>query len=795
MGGYTMKITKNIFPQFIEDAKIAETVKTDRSDSDKSLEYMYTSDMVEFIKASYIKSFKQSKNGIEYVICADKYLNRTVMTHETVMNQMIKKKNEDAVEINVCIDVWSEDIVRIRYGTGSLERKETLPKEQRMLTGKPKRNIKFTVTDNENLITLSTKKIVINIDKSSSVISVYDSNGEYITKQARYAIMPTDAVGMAICFDKNDTACFEGYELTSKEQIYGLGERFDHVNRRGIKTDFWNKDAFGTSNTRTYINVPFVVSTSGYGIFLNSTAKTQWDIATKEASTLSFCTLEPVMDYFLITGKNIKQIIYNYCTLTGFSPIPPIWSFGLWMSRNSYLSWDVVFDVAKNIRLKEIPCDVLHLDTAWFKDDWNCDLRFSKERFPQPRENIKKLNDQGFKISAWQYNFIPPREDNENYVEAREKGYLALDKNGNIFKHSNDLPGSWKDDSIIDFSNQDACQWYASMIKNVIRTGISAIKTDFGEGIPEDAVYKNIEGTKFHNNYSLTYNSVVFNACKEITNENLVWARSGTAGSQRYPIHWGGDSQCTFEGLQGTIRAGLSLGLSGFVFFSHDIGGFIGRPTPELYIRWAQVGLFSSHSRCHGGGNNNSREPWSFGDEANRIFKKYANLRYSLLPYIISEANYCAKNAVPMMKAMLLDYESDLNTYNIDDQYMFGNSLLVAPILESLEKKKIRNIYLPKGIWYDYWTKKKIISKGEWIQVSVTLDIMPIFVKNGSILSYKEYGKQNTEESIYPIKRIESYGKNSSYVVTDGKEQLLIKVKNGKLISSISNEVEFLSIL
>ena len=159
------------------------------------------------------------------------------------------------------------------------------------------------------------------------------------------------------------------------------------------------------------------------------------------------------------------------------------------------------------------------------------------------------------------------------------------------------------------------------MIKNVIRTGISAIKTDFGEGIPEDAVYKNIEGTKFHNNYSLTYNSVVFNACKEITNENLVWARSGTAGSQRYPIHWGGDSQCTFEGLQGTIRAGLSLGLSGFVFFSHDIGGFIGRPTPELYIRWAQVGLFSSHSRCHGGGNNNSREPWSFGDEANRIFK------------------------------------------------------------------------------------------------------------------------------------------------------------------------------
>ncbi|MFA5341657.1 MAG: alpha-xylosidase, partial [Clostridia bacterium] len=519
--------------------------------------------------------------------------------------------------------------------------------------------------------------------------------------------------------------------------------------------------------------------------------KTQWDIATKEASTLSFGTEEPVMDYFLITGETMQEILFNYCRLTGFSPVPPIWSFGLWMSRNSYMNWDVVFDVAKNIRQNAIPCDVLHLDTAWFKDDWNCDLRFSEERFPDPEKNISNLNKMGFKISAWQYNFIPPREDNINYIEARKKGYLALDDEGNVFRHNNEMPGSWKNDSIIDFSNPEACEWYANQIKQVIKTGISAIKTDFGEGIPIEAKYMNISGKRFHNLYSLAYNSVIFNACKDVSGENIVWARSGTAGSQRYPIHWGGDSQCTFEGLQGTLRGALSIGLSGFVFYSHDIGGFIGRPTPELYIRWAQLGLLSSHSRCHGGGNTNSREPWSFGEEANRIFKKFTDLRYSLLPYIITEAHYCAENAIPMMKAMVLEDNNDINLYSIEDQYMFGRFLLVAPILESMDKSSKRKIYLPKGIWFDYWTKKRIKSQGMWIEVYVSIDIIPVFVKNGAILAYKKNNMVNTEESIYPIVRIESYGKDSFYTVNDGKSIFEIDVNDRNISLPEYSKIEF----
>lgn len=777
-----MKITKDIFPQFIEDADGKSANNNNFNTYDKNLEHFYSSDMIGFVKASSVISHKKTITGLKYIISADKYINRKVMTHETVMNQLVKQKNEEPVEMHVYLDVWSNETIRIRYGIPPIREEETaLPLEQRMLIKDKPDKIRFSVTEDDKNIFLKTKKTLITIEKSTAVLTVLDSKGKFITKQARYCIMPADSTGMAIGFDGTTAASFESYELTAKEQIYGLGERFDHVARRGKVTDFWNKDAIGTSSRRTYINAPFICSTEKYGIFLNSSSKTQWDIATKEASTLSFVTEEPVMDYFLITGKTISEVIFNYCSLTGFSLVPPIWSFGLWMSRNSYMNWDIVFDVAENIRLNKIPCDVLHLDTAWFKDDWNCDLRFSEERFYNPKENIEKLNKMGFKVSAWQYNFIPPKEDNINYIEAKEKGYLALDKDNNIFRHTNDLPGSWKNDAIIDFSNPQACRWYADQIKNVIETGISAIKTDFGEGIPEDAKFMNISGKRFHNLYSLAYNSVIFNACKDVSGENIVWARSGTAGSQRYPLHWGGDSQCTFEGLQGTLRGALSIGLSGFVFYSHDIGGFIGRPTPELYIRWAQMGLLSSHSRCHGGGNNNSREPWSFGEEANRIFKKFADLRYSMLPYIITEAHYCANNAVPIMKAMVLEDNDDINTYSIDDQYMFGRSILVAPIIEPMAKSKTRKVYLPKGIWFDYWTKEKIKSSGKWIKVDTDIDTIPIFIKNGSILAYKKDNALNTEESIFPIEKIESYGKDAEYTITDGKSEYKIKAKGGEI--------------
>jgi alpha-D-xyloside xylohydrolase len=250
---------------------------------------------------------------------------------------------------------------------------------------------------------------------------------------------------------------------------------------------------------------------------------------------------------------------------------------------------------------------------------------------------------------------------------------------------------------------------------------------------------------------------VVAEAIKEISGENIVWARSGTAGSQRYPIHWGGDSQCSFEGLSGTLRAALSIGLSGFAFFSHDIGGFIGRPSPELYVRWAQLGLFSSHSRCHGAGDFNSREPWSFGEEAERIFRKYAKLRYSLLPYIYEQAEKCCRTAKPMLRALLVEYPEDRNVWHIDDQYLFGDSFLIAPVLEPLEITARRSLYLPAGIWYDYWTKEVIHSTGMWIEREVDLETMPIYVKLGAVLKYAS-DRPSTFNRVGDIVKAEAYG-------------------------------------
>ena len=288
----------------------------------------------------------------------------------------------------------------------------------------------------------------------------------------------------------------------------------------------------------------------------------------------------------------------------------------------------------------------------------------------------------------------------------------------------------------IDFSNPEARQWYAEKIRDLIRMGAGAIKTDFGEGIAEEANYHSIDGKQFHNLYSLVYNSVVFNATHSVSGENIVWARSGTAGSQRYPLHWGGDSQCSFDALAGTLRGALSIGMSGIPFFSHDIGGFIGTPNDELYVRWAQLGLFSSHSRCHGCGNDNHREPWMFSEEACSIFRYYDKLRYSLMPYIYSQAEKCTRTGLPMMRALYLEYPEDRNVYRIDDTYLFGDSLLIAPVVKPLSKCSYRDVYLPKGVWFDFFTKERIDAPGQWIRRPVDLKTMPIYVKEGTTLNY-----------------------------------------------------------
>ena len=679
---------------------------------------------------------KEEANGIVVEFSTNARTSVLSYTHETALH--LYKPAAAALErLYLHIHIWGEETFRVILSAEAdiKDPYERIPKEYQMLIAEPQK-VNYRIEEDEHRISIVTCKIEVSVCKENGCISARYADGVEFFCQQKSEFMAADIYDLAIGICGAQTSCYEALELKQDELIYGLGERFDSLVRNGRTVDFWNKDAVGTTSRRSYVNIPFYLSTKGYGLFLNSSAKTDWQIGTKDLGTVQFSVADAQMDYFIIGGKTPKEILHGYCCLTGFAPLPPIWSFGLWMSRNSYTSWKVVDEIARETRANDIPCDVLHLDTAWFEEDWNCDLKFSKERFPEPEAHIRKYKEDGFRISAWQYNFIPPKENNTHYKEAVEQGYLAKDEEGKPYQLPEECQGNWTRDVIVDFTNPKARKWYGDKIEQLIHMGVAAIKTDFGEGIPEAAIYDSIDGRYVHNFYSLIYNATVFKASKRASGENFVWARSGTAGSQRYPIHWGGDSQCTFEGLAGTLRGALTIGMSGIPFFSHDIGGFIGMPTDELYVRWAQLGLFSSHSRCHGEGDVTYREPWRFSEEACRIFRYYDKLRYSLMPYIYSEAKKCTETGLPMMRALYLEYPEDRNAWNIDDEYMLGDSLLIAPILQPLDKSKIRNIYLPKGIWFDYFTKEKIRSTGMWITQEVKLETMPIFVKEGAVLRY-----------------------------------------------------------
>ena len=740
--------TNKEYPQFSENVK-----------ESRSSEATYGISAFEVSPAVHnrpfeIKEIKKTDRGIRIKLSVKARKSVLSYTHETSLH-LYKPDEATIAEEYINVELWSDEIFRISF---SKEEEITdyyakIPKEYRMLIAEPLK-VNSCLENTAETINIKTEKIEIKIDKSNLKISASYLGGNEFFAEKKTDFKAADIHDLSISELAGKYACFEAVELDMDEVIYGLGERFDCFTRNGRTVDFHNKDAVGTTSQRSYVNVPFYMSTKGYGLFLNSSAKTNWEVGTKDLGAVEFSVLEPQIDYFVIAGRNPKEILKGYCFLTGFSKMPPLWSFGLWMSRNSYTSWEVVDAIAKEVRENDVPCDVLHLDTAWFTEDWNCDLKFSKERFPEPQKHIEKLKDEGFNVTLWQYNFIPPKDNNDNYKEAKEHGYLAKNEEGGVYHLPEECKGSWIDDTIIDFSNPDARKWYGEKISGLMELGASAMKTDFGEGIPEEAQYDSIDGDHFHNLYSLVYNGTVFDACKKVTGENMVWGRSGTAGIQRFPIRWGGDSQCSFDALAGTLRGALSIGMSGVPFFSHDIGGFIGVPDDELYIRWAQLGLFSSHSRCHGVGDDAHREPWYFSKEALEIFRFYDKLRYSLMPYIYEEAEKCTRTGLPMMRALFLEYPEDRNVRFIDDEYLFGDSILIAPVLKPLSKGNTRSIYLPKGTWYDYFTKEKIESEGMWIEREVDLKTMPMYVKAGTVLKYAKVN-DNLKNGIDEIEKTE----------------------------------------
>lgn len=539
-----------------------------------------------------------------------------------------------------------------------------------------------------------------------------------------------DALPLAFCKrnGQHESATLS-FECKADECFAGTGERFVKMDLSGQTFFLKNQDGQGVNNRRTYKNIPFYVSSRLYGTFYHTCAHCKLSLAGHSTRSVEFLNEQPQIDTFLIGGDTIEEIIRGYRDLTGYPSMPPLWSFGVWMSRMTYFSANEVNAICDRLRAEHYPCDVIHLDTGWFKTDWLCEWKFNKERFPDPPAFIRGLKERGFRVSLWQLPYVA--EGAEQIDEARENNYIGEPAHKQASEGSNfsalDYAGT------IDFTYDKATQWYKGLLERLLRMGVACIKTDFGENIHMDAHYKNMPPELLNNLYALLYQKAAYEITREVTGDGIVWARAAWAGCQRYPLHWGGDSCSSWDGMAGSLKGGLHFGLSGFAFWSHDVPGFHTLPNfmngivrDDVYVRWTQFGVFTSHIRYHG---TNKREPWHYPRIAN-IVKKWWNLRYALIPYIIRESRIATKTGHSIIEALVFQHPTDRMCWHIDDEYYFGHDFLVAPVMNS---ENTRDVYLPEGHWVEFFTGKRIASIGQWLHLEqIPLEWMPVYVREGA---------------------------------------------------------------
>jgi alpha-D-xyloside xylohydrolase len=520
------------------------------------------------------------------------------------------------------------------------------------------------------------------------------------------------------------------FRLQTAERLYGLGEQFTGFDRRGREFDLWHVEPLGTETDRAYKNIPFHLSTNGYGMLVDTTSRVHYDLGHTTTASGAVTVADDRFSCVFFCGDSFPEIIETYTGLTGRPDRPPKWSFGTWMSRLGYESRAELERVTDRLRAEEIPADVVHLDPFWMRENHACDLQWDREQFPDPEGMIAALHDDGFRLSLWEHPHVPV--GTEAFETGVREGYFIDTPAGKPYIMDRTCQGDYRG-AIVDFTDPDAAEWWAGKHRDLLRMGVDVFKTDYGEYVPEDAVFDNgRSGAAMHNLYPFLYNETVYGTVREEHGDDgLVWARSAWVGSQRFPVHWGGDPHPSQSGMAAALRGGLSASLSGIAFWSHDIGGFRGTPTPELYVRWAQFGLLSSHARCHG---TTPREPWAFGDEATDLFREYAELRYGLLPYIYTYAEEAARTGLPVVRPLVLEYEDDPTAQQLDTQYLLGEDLLVVPVFHETGR---RSVYLPEGEWCDFWTGERY-DGGRTVQVAVELADVPLFVRAGSVLPRRE---------------------------------------------------------
>lgn len=507
------------------------------------------------------------------------------------------------------------------------------------------------------------------------------------------------------------------FTLAPSERIYGCGESFTKLNKVGQKVHLFVTDPQGPETDGQYKPVPFFFSNRGYGIFMHTSAPVTCDFGASYIGADRLFMGDETMDYFIFFGEP-KDILNEYTEVTGKSPMLPLWTFGTWMSRITYFSQEEGMEIANQLRKNNIPSDVIHFDTGWFDVDWQCDYEFSKNRFKNPVKMLKQMDEMGFHTCLWQLPYFTPK--NRYFQELVDGGMHVKNATG----------GMPYEDAVLDLSNPKTVEWYQGKIAGLIRQGVDVIKCDFGEAAPYNGFYYSGKGGLYeHNLYPLRYNKALWEVIeREKPNEGVIWARSAWAGSQRYPLHWGGDAATTNTGLLGDLRGGLSFGLSGFSFWSHDMGGFVTASPEDIYRRWLPFGFLSSHTRAHGAP---PTEPWLISESFTKAFRESAELKYRLMPYVYAQAKDCTEKGLPMVRALFVEFPNDPGAWLVEDEYMFGEQILVAPLIESGTS---RTCYLPKGKWIDYQNGK--VYEGGYQDIEAGKIPAIILVRDGSLIPH-----------------------------------------------------------
>jgi len=520
----------------------------------------------------------------------------------------------------------------------------------------------------------------------------------------------------------------EQLDLGVDHFVYGLGERFGPLVRNGQTVEMWNADG-GTGSEQAYKNVPFFLTNAGYGVFVADPGRVSFEVASEAVKRVQFSVRGQSLEYLLIYGPTPREILARYTALTGRAARPPAWSFGLWLTTSFTTNYDeeTVSGIVAEMARRELPLSVFHFDTFWMREHHWCDFEWDARVFPDPAGMLGRLKAAGLHVSVWINPYIAQRS--KLLAEGAAAGYLLRRADGSIWQSDHWQPGM----AVVDFTNPAARDWFAGKLAAVLETGVDCFKTDFGERIPTDVVFfDGSDPERMHNYYPYLYNKTVFDLLRRQRGEDeaVVFARSATAGSQSFPVHWGGDCEASFESMAESLRGGLSLGMSGFGFWSHDIGGFEGTPTPELFKRWIAFGLLSSHSRLHGSGS--YRVPWLFDEESVGVLRHFTRLKAQLMPYIYVAADQAVDGGLPLMRAMVVEFPDDPACTHLERQYMFGDDLLVAPVFTAEGDVAY---YVPDGTWTQLLTGERVQGP-RWVRERHDFSSLPLLARPGSVIPF-----------------------------------------------------------